>query len=103
MPGPYLWADEHVELEGDAMTHWDGCWNQGPEHYGCAVTRIRTLERDVKAWIDIAHGQRRQREGVEIERDRLREALEKIASSIHTSTGAIIQAGIARAALEGKP
>jgi hypothetical protein len=53
--------------------------------------------------MDIAHGQRRQREGVEIERDRLREALEKIASSIHTSTGAIMLAEIARAALEGKP
>jgi hypothetical protein len=85
------------------MTHWDGCWDAGPKHYECAVTRIRTLERDFRAWMDIAHGQRRQREGVEIERDRLREALEKIASSIHTSTGAIMLAEIARAALEGKP
>jgi hypothetical protein len=40
---------------------------------------------------------------LERERDRLREALEKIAASAHTSAGAVMQAGIARAALEGKP
>lgn len=38
-----------------------------------------------------------------VERDKLREALEKIASGNHTSTGAIMLAEIARAALEGKP
>ena len=37
------------------------------------------------------------------ERDRLRAALEKIASSNGTSTGAIMLAEIARDALEGKP
>jgi hypothetical protein len=35
--------------------------------------------------------------------EELREALEKIAASAHTSAGAVMQAGIARAALEGKP
>jgi hypothetical protein len=112
------------------VTHWEGCWNQGPEHYECAVTQIWTLKRDVKAWIDMAHGQRRQREEVEAERDLLREfmrdacaalkceqndeaallaieelrdALEKIAASNCVSTGAIMLAEIARDALEGKP
>jgi hypothetical protein len=40
---------------------------------------------------------------MEMERDNLRDALEKIASSNGTSTGAIMLAEIARDALEGKP
>jgi hypothetical protein len=42
------------------MTHWDGCWDAGPRHYECAVTRIRALEQD---------------------RDRLREAIDKFIAS----------------------
>lgn len=29
------------------MTHWEGCWNQGPEHYECAVAHIRALEAEL--------------------------------------------------------
>lgn len=29
------------------MTHWDDCWNQGPEHYECAVEHIRALEAEL--------------------------------------------------------
>jgi hypothetical protein len=58
------------------MTHFDGCWDAGPKHYECAVTRIRALEQD---------------------RDRLREALTEI------TDGPWDAADIAKAVLEHKP
>lgn len=82
-------------------THWDGCWLQGAEHYECAVTRIRTLERDVKAWIDMAHGQRKKLEEVRGERDRLREAIEDSLNLLPRDRHEI--RAILRAALEDKP
>jgi len=30
------------------VTHWDGCWDAGPRHYECAVTRIRALREFIE-------------------------------------------------------
>jgi hypothetical protein len=32
------------------MTHWDGCWLQGPEHYECAVKFAKHEEREAVRW-----------------------------------------------------
>jgi hypothetical protein len=67
------------------MTHWDGCWDAGPRHYECAVTRIRALER---------------------ERWDLRQALDDLLSACELpGEHCEIEQAIprARAALEGKP
>jgi len=48
----------HAERERDALlaklhdsdrigTHYDGCWDSGPRHYGCAIAEIAKLRARV--------------------------------------------------------
>jgi hypothetical protein len=121
MPGPYLWADEHVELEGNTMNpdHADHDTNDMPRAVEHALRKRNAMDdelcrvvagevwRDMQQAYDDIYGMWREEmraaRELERERDRLREALEKIASSNCTSPVAIMLAEIARDALEGKP
>jgi len=116
MPGPYLWADEHVELEGNTMNpdhaDHDDDMPRAVEH---ALRKHNALDdelcravagevwRDMQQAYDDIYGMwsivMRSEGELKRERDRLREALTEISYTSDPWDAA----DIAKAALEGKP
>jgi hypothetical protein len=97
MPGPYLWADEHVELEGNTMNpdHADESDNDMPRAVEHALRKHNAINdelcrvvagevwQDMQADYDEIYGMWREEmraaRELERERDRLREALLNVA------------------------
>jgi hypothetical protein len=95
MPGPYLWADEHVELEGNTMNpdHADHDDDDMPREVEHALRAHNAIDdelcravagevwQDMQAAYDDIYGMWREEmraaRELERERDRLREAVEQ--------------------------
>ena len=60
-----------------AGTHWENCWDSGPEHYECALAAIERLLMGRRADSERIDTLRREALQLRIERDQLRGQAEK--------------------------